>query len=154
MSGRNEAIQGCVLKILLWRDRLSDLLVPISPEKSIWPRKRKVGAIPLAPQDPTFGCRHKRLNQAKQNLEVHLLNSLRFREKWGLGAPLISISKILNKSQGSPILLSKIKGARLSPQFFLHHMIPMGHRNTSVKVFLAYNFILFDPFWVKCEQQQ
>ena len=30
-------------------------------------------------------------------------------------------------------------------------MIPMGHRNTSVKVFLTYNFILFDPFWVKCD---
>ena len=25
----------------------------------------------------------------------------------------------------------------LNPQFFLHHMIPMGHRNTSAGLFLA-----------------
>ena len=35
-------------------------------------------------------------------------------------------------------------------QFFLHHMIHMGHRNTPVKVSLEYDFILFAPFLLNC----
>ena len=48
--------------------------------------------------------------------------------KMGVKGPPIPLSKILNKSQGSPILLSKIQGA-LNPHFSHHQMIHMGHMN-------------------------
>ena len=41
-----------------------------------------------------------------------------------------------------------------NPQFYLHHMIHMGHRNTPVKVSLEYHFILFDPIPLNCENSR
>ena len=57
-------------------------------------------------------------------------------KKVGVKGPPIPLSKILNNSQVSPFLLSKIKGA-LNPHFSLHQMVPMGHMNSPVGLFLA-----------------
>ena len=39
----------------------------------------------------------------------------------------------------------------LNPQFFLHHMIHMGHRNNSVKVLFVFNLIFNCPHLLKGE---
>ena len=67
--------------------------------------------------------------------------------KMGVKGPPIPLSKILNKSQGSPILLSKIQGA-LNPHFYHHQMIHMGHMNIPAWLFLGYNLIfLYTISW-------
>ena len=65
------------------------------------------------------------------------------KKKVGVEGPPIPFSKILNKSHGNPFLLSKIWGA-LNPHFFLHQMVPMGHRNNTLGLFLPNNFFHID----------
>ena len=69
-------------------------------------------------------------------------------KKMGVKGPPNSCNKIWLPWDICEILWSKIWGS-LNPHFFHHQMIPVGHMNIPTWLFLAYNFILKTPYFLR-----